>query len=492
MKLDDLAVVIRPRNHWEAIDLGFGMARRWWRQLYLPWLCLILPLYGVLNLLFVGIPWLPPLVIWWLKPLYDRILLHVLSRAVFGQVPTTGETLRQIPNLLFTGLISHLTWLRFDFIRTFRLPVMQLEGLRGKARRERIRVLQQKVRSNAVWLIVVCVHVEVFLYIGLVTLLDFAIPSEFGVNLWDLFVEKDPGWEATAFNFLAVLPILLVEPAYAAGGFALYLNRRTELEGWDIELKFREMAARLTNAAGTVVLSLALLAPLALCLTPAIAVAEPLVSDTRLTGEDAAAVIKEVLADEIFGGVTTETVWRAKERKEAPAREAPDLDWLSSFAEGLAMLFEILLWAAGAAALYLFTKHAFRWYANHRPEHGREGPRPLATVAGMTIDPLALPSDIPAAVRALWRQERHREALSLLYRATLLGVVKQGLRQLPESATEGDVLRIARPLLDDGRFRFLLAVTDTWRDLAYAHKTPPGDKIERLCEIWPAAAGGRE
>jgi len=33
-----------------------------------------------------------------------------------------------------------------------------------------------------------------------------------------------------------------------ASDFTLYLNRRTELEGWDIEIAFRQLAARRASA----------------------------------------------------------------------------------------------------------------------------------------------------------------------------------------------------------------------------------------------------
>jgi len=35
------------------------------------------------------------------------------------------------------------------------------------------------------------------------------------------------------------LAIFLIEPFYVAAGFAMYLNRRAELEAWDIEQEFR-------------------------------------------------------------------------------------------------------------------------------------------------------------------------------------------------------------------------------------------------------------
>jgi uncharacterized membrane protein len=59
--------------------------------------------------------------------------------------------------------------------------------------------------------------------------------------------------EALWVNILSLLFMFLIisiiEPLYVAAGFALYLNRRTHLEGWDIELIFRRIAAHLSTEA---------------------------------------------------------------------------------------------------------------------------------------------------------------------------------------------------------------------------------------------------
>jgi hypothetical protein len=39
------------------------------------------------------------------------------------------------------------------------------------------------------------------------------------------------------------LAVLFLEPFYVAAGFALYLNRRAELEAWDIEQDLRRAFA---------------------------------------------------------------------------------------------------------------------------------------------------------------------------------------------------------------------------------------------------------
>ena len=51
--------------------------------------------------------------------------------------------------------------------------------------------------------------------------------------------------------------VLVLEPFYVAAGFGLYLNRRTLLEGWDIEVALRRIAERHAAALLLVRLSLA-------------------------------------------------------------------------------------------------------------------------------------------------------------------------------------------------------------------------------------------
>src|SRR6185295_18661046 len=57
--------------------------------------------------------------------------------------------------------------------------------------------------------------------------------------------------------------VALIEPLYVAGGFALYLNRRTALEGWDLEVQLRRIAQAdipqpLSAVAGLLLLAVAL------------------------------------------------------------------------------------------------------------------------------------------------------------------------------------------------------------------------------------------
>ncbi|OAD21498.1 conserved hypothetical protein, membrane [Candidatus Thiomargarita nelsonii] len=181
--------------------------------------------------------------IWWLKPFLDRILLHFFSQALFGEQPSIWQTLKALPSLFKTRLLLALSLGRFDFARSFNLPVWQLEG--GKGASERITLLQKNnTRKQAVWLTIVCMHFEGIIFLSLFGLVYFMMPLSYSAD-FSAFYEEGLWLEVLNMIFY-FLVLSIVEPLYVAGGFALYLNRRTHLEAWDIYLAFRRIAAHLS------------------------------------------------------------------------------------------------------------------------------------------------------------------------------------------------------------------------------------------------------
>ena len=164
---------------------------------------------------------------------------------MFGDEPDLLETLRALPKLLWgTGLFWHLTLGRlFDPARSYRLPVYQLEGLKGRARSERLRVISARDTGYAIGMLITFVHIEFFLAIGFFAFGLVMIPAPIEFQWGDLI---DGGATAALmiFNVVYLLAYTIVAPAFVASGFALYLNRRTILEAWDIELNLRRMATR--------------------------------------------------------------------------------------------------------------------------------------------------------------------------------------------------------------------------------------------------------
>jgi hypothetical protein len=95
-----------------------------------------------------------------------------------------------------------------------------------------------------------CIVFETILFFGVLGLFFMMLPPEFVPSRLEsfsnIFTGDDmPYWFEAAYCLVYLLVISIVEPFYVAAGFTLYLNRRTELESWDIELGFRTLAARL-------------------------------------------------------------------------------------------------------------------------------------------------------------------------------------------------------------------------------------------------------
>ena len=261
MRLTDASVAIRPRSAWEALDLGILLAHRHARLLMGSWALLTLPLFAVLSLLLWQHPTLAILIFWWLKPAFERLPLYILSHALFGDTPTLKQALRAYPALLRKQLPASLLWRRFSPTRSFDLPVLQLEGLAGEPRSQRLIVLSQRNAGGATWLTVVGVHLEMALWAGFAMLLYLLIPAQNEIDWnWQSLLDPEAGewlWLEHLSNLLYVLVLVVWEPIYVACGFTLYLNRRTELEAWDIELVFRRLRQRLVGSAYVLLLGLA-------------------------------------------------------------------------------------------------------------------------------------------------------------------------------------------------------------------------------------------
>jgi hypothetical protein len=201
--------------------------------------------YAALCLASVEIAtWLPALLLWWGKPWLDRTVLFVLARAGFGQ-PTTFSDLWGAQRRVWWAQLLH-TWTlrRLSPRRSFTQPVYQLEGLSLGSRGERLRLMRKRGGGTAIAVTFAFSLVESCLAIALVSLgMWFAPP---GVQFdWAAFFQGDAAlWVSLVTASAYALVILLLEPFYVAAGFGLYLNRRVELEAWDIEQEFRRAFAR--------------------------------------------------------------------------------------------------------------------------------------------------------------------------------------------------------------------------------------------------------
>ncbi len=488
MQLDAITTEVRPRNDWEAMDLGIMLVRQHWWSIISAWLVIVGPIATVLCILFWEDLWIALLIHWWMKPAYDRVVLFILSRALFGAVPQLIETLRALPKLITTtGLLWNLTLLRFDFTRSFNLPVWQLEQLRGSARRTRQHVLQKRARSHAAWLTIAGIHIEMFLQLSLLVLFLQTLPAPVDFDWQAVLAGEQYGFLLGWFgNLCAVLMVALVEPFYVGAGFSLYLNRRVHLEGWDLELVFRRMAQRLKNerlSLGPVVTGLltaclllgGLLQPLPL---------QAMEAQTPSLQVQHKTQIKAVLEDEAFDRYEDRTAWRYRGRQQEEPIDNKDQSSLLMF---VARFYEALLWILGIFSVIWLVSNHRRWsvyFSRSKPV--KTDAQPIERLFGMDVRPESLPPDIPGHALRLWQQGAADGALSLLYRGALAALIaRQGL-PLTNSATEADCVLLVTKGTAHALAAYFRRLTDAWISTAYAHCPPARTAFEQLCTDWSA------
>ena len=277
------------------------------------------------------------------------------------------------------------------------------------------------------------------------------------------------------------LAVAIVEPFFVGAGFAMYLNRRVELEAWDIEQEFRACLRALTLAPARArcaamaggALSAGRSARLAgsrwsprrsRCRRRVLAAeadaptghgerawkrarAERAHAPHRrapaaLSVAAVEAAASAVRADDDLGGLHKQRTWRFRDRNETSKPPAPAPQWLRELARWLAEGGRWLIWLLVALR---------RWQRCSSPRGagsrcaatavGARGARLPSHVRELDIRPESLPADIGAAVRALWLAGERRAALSLLYRGALSRLVHSYAVPIGDASTEGDCVQ---------------------------------------------------
>jgi hypothetical protein len=238
VQIDTVSLVLRPRSPWEGCDLGVRLLQSWTRSVYGPYLAVALPLFALLLLTGPIAGWLPMLLAWLSKPWLDRTILFALSRALFGERTAIKEVWARRREVWLDGLTGALTLQRLSASRSFKQPILQLEGLSGPALRERIRRLTARHRGVARVMTVAFANAEVALLLSILSLQFWFSPHS--TEMRQSWLTGWYGSGARPMNVLAYLAaVAFLEPFYVAAGFGMYVNRRVELEAWDIEQEFR-------------------------------------------------------------------------------------------------------------------------------------------------------------------------------------------------------------------------------------------------------------
>jgi hypothetical protein len=514
MQLSEFKAIARPRSEWQAIDLGIVMARAWYFKLLVAWAVPAVLVYSVLLLFFWDSTWISIFIIWWCKPLWERPILFIASRQLFDEQVSPRQVVRQYLSMIKTDWFLWLSLRRFSIYRAFDMPVTLLEGLKGKERQKRLGLLHRRFSSGASWLLITLFHIEGFLLFGFLTGLYFLLPQGVELN-WNELVTEQETLSSHLYNTFWVLTMALIAPFYVCCGFFLYLQRRIDLEGWDIEINFRQLAKRRSSAGGgrprLAVIGLGL-AVLMGVLDTNIAYAQD-ESAFPSAQTRAKADIQAVLEGEDFRRIETEEGWRFKDKQDEEEATIPD--WLIEFAEWLdkhggffsaladffrsgASILEFLLWISFISiviyVLYRYRQQLRQLVGSDR-DQGHLDVEPPEVLFGLDVTKDSLPKDVIAAAQSQWQSGQQRQAIGILLRSSIIKLIHDHRCPFQEGHTElecaqivnqaglvdpsgGDIQKIA------GYFQ---ALTRQWLSIAYAHKDCQQEQFQSLCEGWTEA-----
>ena len=238
----DSALRLRHRSVWEACDSGILI----WRKSFVY----LIPFFAIpfwiaaccLRFIPGGLYFIPYIALWWLKPFFDRLILHVVSTRFFsGPSSPEGNNLKtSLFGNIRRGLLGDLLWRRFSPYRASYMPLRVLERTSVKQFKQRKKTLAGGGLNFCAFISGFGLTAEVVLLVGEILFALISIQLFFPAA-FSYISESQATVEVIAFITFC-FNYILVESLYVCMGFGLYINSRVELEGWDLQLLFNKFA----------------------------------------------------------------------------------------------------------------------------------------------------------------------------------------------------------------------------------------------------------
>ena len=474
------SLALRRRSGWEAADSGVLLWRdnaAWFLIFFaLPfWVCAF-----VLRMLPGRAENVSLVLLWWFKPLFDRLVLHVIAARFFAGA-SGGHLCRGLGRNVLRGLFGDLLWRRFSPLRAAMLPVRMLEHLPFRKIGERRRALQ-KGGLGFCWLLTLWgMALQTVLLCGellFVLVMQEMIQPGSGFSL-DVFSRYFTNNTSLLFFSLWCFNYMLVESLYVCMGFGVYLNSRFEAEGWDIEILLRSFAEKAKKRAlPSVALALLIAAGLS---APVQTFAESgEFNNTDIPLE----TLDTVLASPEFGGEREGWGIRWKNPGEPRKTDFDLAPWVETVRQAFALALRLFLFALAAAFIVFLVFQAIKWRETKRfpKDHW------LATSAG------AAKEEDPAALlekaRVFFNAGETRAAWAWCIAALIRAWPRYRGVFFPPHATEYECAEIAGKSApaqngaEDTARRFSESVRH-WVNFAYGGRMPPEGSFEAaaaLCE----------
>jgi len=481
---------LRRRSVWEAADSGILL----WRKCFSYFIPLFaIPLYIAAFIIWVlcgGNLFLSCLILWWLKPFFDRFILHVVSRKFFGieafniQGSEKSESLslicKGLLRNLFSALAGDLLWRRFSPARGSRMPIRILEGTGKGQYRQRKKALVQGGLNFCYLITILGLCTEALLLVGemifgffflmfITPLLEYYLWANINLLVYAAFC----------------LNYFLTESLYVCMGFGIYINSRVEVEGWDLELQFRKFSS--LQKKKSIKMAVILFFLLFTIATPAALADQELSAeqfnyfpqDFPLPGMEEMEILDSVFSSDDFGRL--EERWSIRSRYNEPLINTTyDTEpWMDNLQLFLGHFFRIssFIIIIGLASLVIFFAikqgSSFPWFTKKKKRNSPFSAIPRKKGAEESAEflfDIAEEYFKAGKKREAWTYclaayiEAYRQYFSLGLPAeeTEYGCLEMLLKQLPEKA---------------GNFDELLK---NWIPFAYGNREPKEGSFEKL------------
>jgi hypothetical protein len=194
------------------------------------------------------------------------------------------------------------------------------------------------------------------------------------------------------------------------------------------------------------------------------------------------AALNEIKRDPNLGGDSKVRTLKWTQTSTAEPVPRDPSPWIIGLFDYLGGISGLLLWVSGAAAVAVAAVWMYRYLrALPRPTHTPDLTPAMGQVLDLDIRPNSLPDDVSAAALALSGAGYLREALSLLYRASLSRAVNRFGVAIGPSLTEREALGVMKASLDDSRAAYFADLVMMRQRLIYAGEAVGHDQVAPLC-----------
>jgi len=206
--------------------------------------------------------------------------------------------------------------------------------------------------------------------------------------------------------------------------------------------------------------------------------------------------IQQILSNEDFSKKETVKKWRWISTEDKVERQEKFPEWIISWLEFMeanqslikttAKIIEVLLWCLLAFIIVfviLRYHQVIRNYVTNNMGSTVKTELP-SSLFGIDLKEEKLPNDIVEEAKKLWDQNKIRDAIALLLKASFIRVINDYNVRLLDSHTENECCIRIDSSTPSNIAAFMRRLVAQWQMIAYGHKPPLEQDFLWLCSNW--------